>query len=232
MPPSRKTSVRSVTLPAVRSNCSGAMYTGVPALPPASVFSMAPMRPEHTLSFRRLRSDDIGVTGVSGLAGPWVCPSRNDSAMEASAASRGAAPRAPSSVIATARPQSVTCTSPNSPTSTLSGLRSRCTIPREWANAMASMMRSNTSKSRSRGQGSEPLGRCSVRPLPRMRFITQYGTSPSCSGRCNECTGTMLGCSSRAVTHASRARFSIAANDQRSGRRALTATSRPSSRCT
>ncbi len=37
-----------------------------------------------------------------------------------------------------ASPQSSTRTSPNSPTITLSGLRSRCTMPWRWAKAMVS----------------------------------------------------------------------------------------------
>ena len=80
---------------------------------------------------------------------------------------------------------------------TLSGLRSRCSTPRECASSIALQTASTTSMCQPSGSA-----RCSAsmwagsriapRQLcPSMRFITTAG-APSCTARV--CTGTMFGC--------------------------------------
>ena len=64
---------------------------------------------------------------------PWAVRARGACVTGAPA---GAAAFAPRACFAT--PQSMTSTSPNGPTMTFSGLRSRCSTPRACANATAS----------------------------------------------------------------------------------------------
>ena len=71
---------------------------------------------------------------------PSACPAIVASARIASVSRRSCFPFTSFSPRALARPQSSTTVSPNCPTITLSGLRSRCTTPRLWAYATAWQM--------------------------------------------------------------------------------------------
>ena len=73
-----------------------------------------------------------------------------------------------------ASPQSMTSTSPNSPTMTLSGFKSRWITPREWAKATASQTFRKISSSRSSAPSSVPLHTARMIALsvrPRTIFI-------------------------------------------------------------
>jgi hypothetical protein len=130
MPPSAYTSARSST--SSPAACSGDMNPGVPSTLPARVTSSDPTRPA---------APSVGpATAVSACAasrgGAPAGASTIVSAVATSARSRGAigGPTERDAICASAsgaldsclaRPQSMTTVSPNLPTSTLPGLRSR-----------------------------------------------------------------------------------------------------------
>ena len=77
-----------------------------------------------------------------------------------------------------ASPQSITYTSPKSPTITFSGFRSRWITPLRCANATASHTRPSTASARSRGHAASPetlRSSTSTSVAPRTRFIAKYG---------------------------------------------------------
>ena len=102
--PRPNTSARSSTRSTSPAACSGGMYAGVPRTLPAWVSVPG--------------SDDRPVS-ISDCRG-------------GARASRGAG-GAPGFARTLARPQSMTCTSPNAPTITFDGFRSRWMTPRAWA---------------------------------------------------------------------------------------------------
>ncbi len=123
----------------------------------------------------------------------------------------------------TARPQSPRYTSPKGPSSTLSGLMSRWSTRRECAKATASHTFTSTSSASTNGC---PPARAWLHGVPSTRFITKKGAPSAVVA--SRCTGTMLGCSRRPVTMASRTRLAASPAPER---RNFTATSRWSARC-
>ena len=91
--------------------CSGGMYAGVPSSEPASV--SVPKLPAEPL----LRAVRIGRHVLA------VCCARLARSSSAT----------PPSASTLARPQSITCTSPNAPTMMFAGFRSRWITPLAWA---------------------------------------------------------------------------------------------------
>ena len=71
---------------------------------------------------------------------------------------------------ALARPQSSTTVSPNSPTMTFSGLRSRCTTPRAWAYATAWQMSAKWLSSLSRSAAVLACSSTFFKVTPRTSF--------------------------------------------------------------
>ena len=81
-------------------------------------------------------------------------------------------------------PQSMTSTSPNSPSMTLDGLRSRWIRPRAWANATAWQTCSNTPTQRGRSSaGVARAASSSARVWPWISFITKNGRPSGSSPR-------------------------------------------------
>ncbi len=76
------------------------------------------------------------------------------------------------SPTAFARPQSITITSPRSPTRMFDGLMSRCTIPRSWACAMAFAAATMYGTSASRASSVSPVATNFSSGLPPILRIT------------------------------------------------------------
>ena len=112
-----------------------------------------------------------------------------------------------------ARPQSITSTSPNSPTMRLSGLRSRCITPRLWAKATAWLMRAKASRRRRNVHPEGASKNPSAREAPCTSSMTARRVRPRTSFMVNQsrpssslpwsCTATMPGCWRSAVILAS-----------------------------
>ncbi len=102
------------------------MYAGVPISAPVAVSVL-----DHEPS----------VLGV-------MVSSRPDTAV-----ARGGPPSRTSSLVARARPKSVTTTRPSRPSSTLCGLKSRWTMPAAWAHARPSPASRNTARTSAAARG-------------------------------------------------------------------------------
>ena len=92
-----------------------------------------------------------------------------------------------------ARPQSITCTSPNAPTMMFAGLRSRWMTPRLWAKPTAWHTCVNACNNR----GRSAVFISSARVCPAMSFIAKKGEPSASIPRA--WTGGIPGCGSRAV---------------------------------
>ena len=118
MAPRAKTSARASIRSTSPFACSGGMYAGVPMTLPARV------------SESGVRSDSMRERGSWGVA----------------LSSRGTRGLHPPLGRTFASPQSMTCTSPNAPTMTFAGLRSRWMTPLLWAKATVWQISEKVSK--------------------------------------------------------------------------------------
>ena len=81
-----------------------------------------------------------------------------------------------------ARPQSTTCTSPNAPTITFAGLRSRCSTPFECAYATVWQIDSKIASRRPRSSaGDFRCWKSDASVCPLTSFIVKYGRSSAIS---------------------------------------------------
>ena len=155
------------------ASCSGDMYAGVP-----------------TISESRRVGEVSGGGRGPGATGPSV---RCGDPVGAFASSGGR------SCVERARPKSLTRTRPSRPISTLSGLKSRCTIPAPCAASSPRPAATKTSRISSSARG---RSRSQERSVPPSTSSIATKSWPCTSAASN--TETTLGWESRAIACASR----------------------------